>query len=129
VNSFADQFVESEKRILAAHSQCVATQNSAGADPTDLIEFFEKIARGIEKKEWSQSRQDAFYAIAHLNENYHVHPKALSKLLECARDPNLKFCRFEVLRALSQVREPSALELLVEGVVEYPDVDLAAGVE
>lgn len=106
----------------------VALQNIGKSEASDLIQFFERIARASDKPAQSQTREDALCAIAHLKEKYEVHPQALGKLIELANDPGFQEARRDTLAALAMTHDPGALELLISGVVELGGWDLTEGV-
>lgn len=122
----ADETLVPERRYRAI-GYLVALQNRGVLEASDLIQFFENIARAAEKPAHSQTRQDALFAIAHLEEKYQPHPQAVRRLIELAKDPNLQSVKRETLAALAVMRDPATLDLLASGVVEFGGLNLAGG--
>jgi hypothetical protein len=124
----ADETVNSERRYTAI-GYLVELQHRGQLEASELIKLFENIARGCDKTARSALRLDALCAIAQLRDKqYGLHPEALARLCELAKDKGFEQGRRDALEALAMTSHPTALDLLAAGVVEFGGMGLAEGV-
>jgi hypothetical protein len=124
----ADDAINSERRYTAI-GYLVELQHRGQIDASDLIKVFENIARASDKTAQSVIRLDAICAIAQLKDRqYGLHPQALARLIDLAKDEGFQQGRRDALKALAMTSDPSALDLLTAGVVEFGGMGLADGV-
>jgi hypothetical protein len=107
---------EGDDARYCAMGYLVALQRRGDLAASELIEFFEKMAK--ETKDPSP-RQDALFALAYLETQHQVEPDAIKKLVALINEPGVD--RRQVQLALATTLDQRALEPVASGVLELDD--------